>query len=127
MDSQLSHLVYVGFVGQTPARWLTQLPRFLQGAQARIDKLAQAPNRDRQLQNEIEPWRQRRIATFDRPKSEWRRNTALEEYRWMIEEYRVSLFAQNLGTVMKISAKRLDAQWQQTRLATPGRRITTSA
>ena len=70
MDSQLSHLVYAGFVRQTPAPRLTQLPRFLHGAQARIDKLSQAPNKDRQLQTEIEPWWQRCIATFDRADSD---------------------------------------------------------
>ena len=40
---------------------------------------------------------------------------ALEQHRWMIEEYRVSLFAQDLGTSVPVSPKRLDAQWEQVR------------
>ena len=40
---------------------------------------------------------------------------AFMEFRWMLEEYRVSLFAQQLGTAVKISAQRLDKQWQKIR------------
>ncbi len=40
---------------------------------------------------------------------------ALDHYRWMLEEYRVSLFAQRLGTSLPVSAKRLDQQWAQVR------------
>jgi|GEM_PF-6081268 len=45
----------------------------------------------------------------------------------MVEEYRMSLFAQNLGTAIKISAKRLEAQWKQTHLALPGRCVSIPA
>ena len=123
MDSQLGHLVYAGFVRQTPARRLMQLQRFLHGAEARMDKLSQAPDKDRQLQTEIEPWWQRCIAIIDRADNDWRGNSAFQEYRWMVEEYRMSLFAQNLGAAIKISAKRLEAQWKQTHIEAPGRRV----
>lgn len=114
MDSQLSHLVFAGFIRQTPVRWLTHVPRYLQGIQARIGKLAQAPNKDRQLQNEIEPLWQRCIDMFARAGQDWWREAAFNDYRWMLEEYRVSLFAQSLGTATRTSAKRLETQWEQT-------------
>ncbi|MGH8501939.1 MAG: ATP-dependent RNA helicase HrpA [Gammaproteobacteria bacterium] len=118
MDSQLKHLVYAGFIRQTPAHWLTQLPRYLQAVQMRVEKLAQDPSKDRPLQDQIDPLWQRCLAAFARD-DHARRDGTFQDYRWMVEEHRVSLFAQRLGTAVKTSAKRLETQWEQARRALP--------
>ncbi|MFT7468461.1 MAG: ATP-dependent helicase HrpA, partial [Candidatus Pseudothioglobus sp.] len=40
-------------------------------------------------------------------------NESLQQYRWMVEEFRVSVFAQTLGTSLPVSAKRLEKEWQR--------------
>jgi ATP-dependent helicase HrpA len=105
---QLDHLIYGGFVLVTPAMQLKHLGRYLKAINKRLDRLQQDPARDRPLALQVEPhWqkcRQRLDATCNRgaiPES-------LQHYRWLIEEFRVSLFAQELGTAEKVSAKRLE-------------------
>ena len=109
IKDQIDHLVYPGFVTATPPGWLEQLPRYLEGVQRRLDKLEREPDRDRRQRVEIEPlwqrYKERRPADGADP--------ALSEYRWMLEELRVSLFAQELGTVVPVSPKRLERQWRE--------------
>jgi ATP-dependent helicase HrpA len=113
LDSQLSRLVYPGFIQRTPARWLIHIPRFLQAVELRLDRINQASTKDQQLQEKVEPHWRRCLAHMNALRDEWHWDLDSETYRWMIEEYRVSLFAQQLGTSMKISAKRLEEQWRR--------------
>lgn len=112
MREQLAHLVYHGFISQTPPPWLVHLPRYLKAMGLRLSKLRENPGRDKQRQAEIAPlWltcRQKLEAQYQRGEP----HPALETYRWMLEEYRVSLFAQELGTAHPVSPKRLAAQWK---------------
>ena len=83
---------------------------------ARLQKIGQGGGpRDRQLQTELTPlvgrFRQRRDAHLQRHVFD----AELQTYRWWLEEYRVSIFAQQLGTSVPISAKRLEQQWAKTR------------
>jgi ATP-dependent helicase HrpA len=112
IESQLSHLVYAGFIERTPARWLAQLPRYLQAVEARLERLAREPLRDERLRREIEPFWRRCVAHMSSAEDDWQQDTEFQTYRWMLEEYRVSLFAQHLRAAVKISSKRLEAQWQ---------------
>ncbi len=109
IKEQLAHLVYQGFISQIPPEALIHLPRYLRAIGLRLSKLRENPSRDTQRQAEIDPlWRaycQRREAQ----RLQGHTNPALESYRWMLEEYRVSLFAQELGTAQPVSAKRLQA------------------
>ncbi len=107
---QLGHLVYPGFIGTTPARWLGEIPRYLQAIEERIDKLEQDPDRDRRQYQLIAPWWQH-FVSFSEAFSAETIDETLVQYRWMLEEFRVSLFAQKLGTAMPISVKRLEDQW----------------
>jgi ATP-dependent helicase HrpA len=106
---QLDALVFPGFVRQVPWHALQHYPRYLQAIGRRLDKLEQNPSRDRQLQQELDPWWQRwherAAATGADPE--------LQNYRWMLEEMRVSLFAQELRTAYPVSLKRLRDQWQR--------------
>ena len=111
--AQLARLVFKGFLGATPWEHLHDLPRYLKAAQLRLDKFAGDPERDqRHTANIAELWRRyeeraaraRRAGTTD---------ARLEDFRWRIEELRVSLFAQELKTPYPVSYKRLDKLWSE--------------
>ena len=112
IEQQLTHLTSAGFLVATPWRWLQHYPRFFQAITYRIERLGSGSlNRDRRSTSEIaEYWLayEQTVAA-----NEEVNYAALDEFRWMLEEYRVSCFAQPLGTSMSISAKRLDKQWAQ--------------
>lgn len=109
---QLDHLIYPGFVTQTPYDWLTHLPRYLEAVQVRLRKLDQEPDRDRRRRGEIgwlwEQCKRRLAENAARGISD----PALEKCRWMLEELRVSLFAQEVKTAMTVSVKRVEEQWR---------------
>lgn len=111
---QLSELLVKNFLTTTPWTWLSQFPRYLSAMQVRLQKISQGGGpRDRQLQTELAPlisaYRTRRDAHAKRNL----RDPELETYRWWLEEYRVSLFAQQLGTSIPASPKRLAQQWSK--------------
>ena len=110
---QLAHLMPKRFITQTPLAWLPHLPRFLKGAHARIQKLGDAGHvRDAQRSAEFAPLWKQYVERRDKQRKEGVVDPALLQYRWMLEEFRISLFAQELKTSIPISAKRLEAQWQ---------------
>lgn len=113
IKTQLSELVYPGFVRHTPSAWLKELPRYLHAMELRLDKLPSQVQRDRVWTAELVEWRSRYQEKSTRWASAGRRDEALEQFRWMLEEYRVSLFAQQLGTLMPVSDKRLAKYWAQ--------------
>lgn len=96
---QLERLVQPGFATRTGTRRLHHLVRYLTAIDRRLDKLAAAPGRDRQLQRQAEALEERYqgLARFDTDRT----------VRWMLEELRVSLFAQSLGTAEPVSEQRL--------------------
>ena len=113
MRDQLVHLVYHGFLVRTPFAWLRQLPRYLQALDTRLGKLANAGlTRDLHGLAEVRPiWEQyKRLAA--RRREEGAPDPALERFRWMIEELRISLFAQELKTIAPVSPARLQEQWE---------------
>lgn len=113
IKQQLSQLVYPGFVRETPAPWLKELPRFLKAIELRLEKLPAQVQKDRVWSIELAgQWAQYQ-ARAGKHAQEGKRDPQLELYRWLIEEYRVSLFAQQLGTRVPISDKRLSKQWSQ--------------
>ncbi|MEM9559931.1 MAG: ATP-dependent RNA helicase HrpA [Planctomycetota bacterium] len=114
--SQLKGLIYPGCLAQTPYRWLRAYPRFLRAIQIRIDRLRTAgPEREAQ---HLEPLRRLRAACNECKAAHSAQGIVdpqLETYRWMTEEYRVSLFAQELKTSIPVSPKRLNEQWGRVR------------
>ncbi len=109
--AQLQRLVPKRFVASTPWSQLQHLVRYLKAITLRLDKLRADPVRDAQRLAELRPLEQR-----------WQRRVAelkgtadarLDEYRWLLEELRVSFFAQELRTPQPVSVKRLDKAWQQ--------------
>lgn len=109
---QLARLTADGFWTSTPWNWLVQYPRYLQAIHVRLDKLCTGGGaRDRQLMQELAPHQQRYDEAVEAGGVVNESEAAFEEYRWMLEEFRVSLFAQQIGTSIKISPQRLERQW----------------
>ncbi|MBF0425710.1 MAG: ATP-dependent RNA helicase HrpA [Magnetococcales bacterium] len=110
---QLAHLVHPGFLIDTPADWLKEYPRYLQGIVLRLERFKLAPGKDRDKAAKLAPlWRMyQELARKERERKRIRRthNPRLEQARWMIEELRISLFAQELKTVVPVSEKRVRA------------------
>jgi ATP-dependent helicase HrpA len=107
IKEQLAHLIYHGFVHDTPDDIIKRLPIYCQAASLRLDRLLIDPAKDRQRMAEVLPHWQKYIQHANKIDNE-----AFNQYRWMLEEFRVSLFAQELKTLYPISAKRLQKQWQ---------------
>ncbi|HET8849938.1 MAG TPA: ATP-dependent RNA helicase HrpA [Marinobacter sp.] len=113
---QMQHLVYPGFLSDTPRHWLARFPVYFEGANIRLEKMAREMGREREFLYTIDGLWSRYAAKREQQKRQGVRDPELEVYRWMLEEYRVSFFAQQLGTAMTVSMKRLDKQWENTRI-----------
>ncbi|MDY6941761.1 MAG: ATP-dependent RNA helicase HrpA [Pseudomonadota bacterium] len=102
---QIDRLIYPGFVRATPAPWRARLQVYLEAASRRLERMPQRLERDRQAQSQVRQW----WLWYENKGGDRAAQTreALREFRWLIEEYRVSLFAQDLGTVRPVSEKRL--------------------
>ncbi len=113
---QLSQLVYSGFISATPACWWQRLPVYLQAIEIRLDKFQQDLQRQRISSEQLQQLQSAADARLQQALQAGADTQALQHYRWMLEEYRVSLFAQQLGTLMPVSEKRLKQQWLLTAL-----------
>jgi ATP-dependent helicase HrpA len=111
IKAQLGNLVYPGFVRDTPHEWLKEYPRYLKAIEQRLDKVGSQLQRDRVWSGELAGYWEQYQARLKKHQQEGKRDANLVLYRWMLEEYRVSLFAQQLGTRMAVSDKRLSKQW----------------
>ena len=114
IQSQLSVLFYDGFVKNNSIEWLKQYPRYLDSIFNRIDRVQYASKSDLQRIQEINKYWTEFIEIYKRKDS----SNILEDiefvrYQWMLQEYRVSLFTQELKTVIKVSPKKLDNQRQK--------------
>jgi ATP-dependent helicase HrpA len=109
--AQLQRLVGKRFIIDTPWSALNHLPRYLRALVMRLDKLRAEPARDAQRLAELKPLEQRWLRRVAE-----RRGAAdarLDEFGWLLEELRVSLFAQELRTPQPVSVKRLEKFWSQ--------------
>ncbi|WP_454910634.1 ATP-dependent RNA helicase HrpA [Stutzerimonas chloritidismutans] len=113
IKAQLGNLVYPGFVRETPAEWLKEYPRYLKAIEQRFEKIGAQLQRDRVWSGELAGYWEQYQTRLKKHLQEGKRDAELALYRWMLEEYRVSLWAQQLGTRMAVSDKRLNKQWSQ--------------
>lgn len=111
IQAQLQRLLGKRFLFETPWLQLQQLPRYLKAVALRIDKHRADAVRDQQRLAELRPLEQRWLRRLQELKG--RRDERLEEFRWLLEELRVSLFAQELRTPQPVSVKRLEKVWAQ--------------
>ncbi len=111
MKQQLASLFADDFLVGTPWQWLVEFPRYLAAMTYRLERLhSGSGQRDQGATEEIEHFWRLYVREQDRLASERRGCPHLESYRWMLEEYRVSCFAQPLGTSISVSAKRLEKE-----------------
>jgi len=111
ITAQLQRLVPKRFLVQTPWPALQHLPRYLKGVVLRLDKWRADPARDSARLAELRPLEQRWLRRVAELKGAG--HARLDEYRWLLEELRISLFAQELRTPQPVSVKRLDKVWAQ--------------
>ncbi|HUP85419.1 MAG TPA: ATP-dependent RNA helicase HrpA [Acidimicrobiales bacterium] len=104
MRRQLAGLVYRGFVVRTGAGRLGDVERYLRAIEHRLDRLPKEPARDREWMARVHPLEQRfaRLAA-----SALGGGPGIDEARWMLEELRVGLFAQTIGTPYRVSEERV--------------------
>jgi ATP-dependent helicase HrpA len=105
--AQLSGLVYPGFVSATGRRRLPDVLRYLQGIERRLDKLTENPGRDRDSTGRVEVVQAAYRELVDSLPPARREAPDVRQIRWMIEELRVSLFAQSLKTAYPVSEQRI--------------------
>ena len=107
IKSQLERLIFPGFVCQTGENKLPDLKRYLSALQKRLEKLSANLNQDRLHTIALSELETRYWALCKELKSNEKENESLAEIYWMLEELRVSFFAQQLGTAYPISEKRV--------------------
>ncbi len=111
IETQIAHLTYDGYLRTVPTERLMRYPKYLEAIRRRIDRARVNPASDRSKMERFAPfWEQyneaitqKTVRIVNRP--------ALIDYRWMLEEYRISLFAQELKTLTPISPTRLEIKW----------------
>jgi len=105
VNAQLALLLPQGFLSDTPSAWFAHLSRYVQAIVRRLDRLRGNASRDAELSKQISPFN----SAFKKLNAS-HSSAEIEQLKWMIEEFRVSLFAQDLKTSIPVSAKRLSDQ-----------------
>jgi ATP-dependent helicase HrpA len=115
VGKQIERLLMPGWLARTPWERLQHLPRYLKAASLRLDKLRADPARDARLAAELAsvevPFRREATARARHGAAQ----PGLEQFGWLLEELRVSLFAQELKTPVPVSVKRLTKLWHSLR------------
>jgi len=113
IGAQLAELLPKKFIATTPFERLQHYPRYLKAISLRLEKARSDPARDTRLMTDWQalgkPWERERNAML---KSGQQGDAFLDEFRWLLEELRVALFAQELKTSSPVSVKRLQKQWE---------------
>ena len=111
--SHLTALVYPGFIAQTGWTPLREMPRYLKGILKRLEKLPASESRDARNMAAVLTLQNRYLARCEQNRNSNRTDAELEDFRWQLEELRISLFAQELKTPSPVSAKRLEKVWDE--------------
>ena len=114
MKQQLLNLIPPTFLIETPWPWLIQYPRYFTGIRQRLLRLSSGGLKtESSLDQELAPW----LARYEQKLKDHQRqriaDPMLTHFRWMLEEYRIQLFAQKLGTAISVSAAKLEEQWER--------------
>jgi ATP-dependent helicase HrpA len=115
MREQIAELMDPRWFAKTPWHWLRQYPRYFRALGCRLEDLPGGVPRDWQKFQEFQPRRQLYLEHARHQQAQGIVDPELLLLRWMLEEYRVSLFAQKLGTAIPVSPKRLEQQWAKVR------------
>jgi ATP-dependent helicase HrpA len=107
VEAWLTRVLPEDFVRTTPEPWFAQLPKYLRAQARRVEKLRGNLPRDQELARRLRPFEQA-VARLAGSRRELADPDAVERLRWSLEEYRLSLHAQELRTLAPISAQRLE-------------------
>jgi ATP-dependent helicase HrpA len=113
VKGQRERLVYPGFLARTPWERLEHLPRYLRGYALRLQKYRAGAERDQKHAPTVQALWNNYEARLKADRDAGRHDGKLEDFRWLIEELRISLFAQELRTPLPVSAKRLQKFWDE--------------
>jgi ATP-dependent helicase HrpA len=116
IEADLARLTAPGWVRSTPETWFHQLPKYAQAALRRVGRLRGELVRDQRLAAQVEPW-QRALDALEACSRAGRDDPRHAELRWAIEEFRLSLHAQELRTRAPISPQRLEVLLRAARRA----------
>ncbi|MBV2235584.1 MAG: ATP-dependent RNA helicase HrpA [Sterolibacterium sp.] len=113
IQAQCNALLHPGFIRATAYERLQQYPRYLKGAVLRLEKMRKNPTRDEQQMSDwqqlAKPWERERLIQL---KAGGAADGFFEEFRWLLEELRIALYAQELRTPSPVSVKRLQKMWE---------------
>ncbi|RAH37473.1 ATP-dependent RNA helicase HrpA [Halomonas sp. SL1] len=112
LKAQMQRLVHPGFVTEA-GDWLAEYPRYMEAAQIRLEKAPRERMRDQMHMQAVQDFEARLAARRESERRGGIEDPALVEFGWWIEELRVSLFAQQLGTALPVSEKRLEKRWKE--------------
>jgi ATP-dependent RNA helicase HrpA len=113
IEEQLEYMMFHGFIEDIGMEYLKQYPRYLEAIIKRMEKLEYALEKDLQTTKQIVPHWSRIKKLVDHAYETDGNTTAFDEYRWMCEELRISLYAQGLKTKIPVSLKRMDKAWER--------------
>jgi ATP-dependent helicase HrpA len=112
IQESTARLLSKRFIDETPYERLQHFPRYLKAAGLRLDKLRTDPQRDARVAAEFTPLYAQWLRDQAKQLKSGSRDPQLEQFRWLLEELRVQLFAQELKTPVPVSVKRLSKMWQ---------------
>jgi len=112
IEEQLAYMLPKNFVAATAWERLQHFPRYLKAIALRLDKLRADPARDVRFAAEFNPLWQVWLREDLKQKKQGVTDAQLDQFRWLLEELRVSLYAQELRTPVPVSVKRLQKMWQ---------------
>ncbi len=108
IEQQTRLLTPEGWETAVPTRWLRCYPRYIRAVEVRLDRLrAIGPAKDLQQTRLVYAWLEKLVGLARGGAEQSASADGFEELRWMVEEYRVACFAQELGTAVKVSERRL--------------------
>lgn len=111
VENQTNQLLYKNCFSQTPWENMQHLPRYIKALRLRIEKQPSNPDRDGKHAASVGVFWDKWKAEVEKQSKVGDVSPALQDFRWLIEELRVSLFAQELKTPFPVSSKRLDKIW----------------
>ena len=110
LAAELAGLLPSRFLERIAYDRLAEMPRYLKALLIRAERAALNPAKDRERSDRLAPWQDALKKLLAQPARSLETQRQIEAFRWMVEEFKVSLFAQELGTALPVSPKRLEQQ-----------------
>tara|TARA_R110000824_G_scaffold52692_4_gene146304 strand:+ start:242332 stop:246048 length:3717 start_codon:yes stop_codon:yes gene_type:complete len=118
IQTQLDELLHADFISDTPREYFSEIPRYLKAIMERLEKYPRQIEKDKRSSEVLQYYYSQYTQQYNLLLKQNSVSLELERFRWLMEEYRVSLYAQTLGTREPVSEKRLKKFWQEQILAT---------